>query len=94
MSHSDYDRAVFASAPEWRRLRARIAADVRHGNDDRARDLREVLPCLKHIGMLRALTSRRPGIFELGTKHADFFYRAVDQWGSVLAPTAFRKDSP
>jgi hypothetical protein len=94
MSHSELDKAVFASAREWRRLRARIAADVRHGNDGRAQELRAVLPLLRWIAWLRAVTECHPGIFELGARGADSFYEQADQWGSILVPSAFQAPSP
>lgn len=94
MSHSELDKVIFASAREWRRVRAMIAADVRHGHDGRAQEYRELLALMKQPGLLRALVSYQPGIFELGTEHADWFYEAADRWGALFAPGAFREVSP
>lgn len=94
MSHSELNKAIFAGAHEWRRMRASVAADVRHGHGDRAQEVRKALPALRQLGELRGCVHYAPGIFELGTKHADWFYESVDQWGSILAPSAFQAPSP
>lgn len=82
---------IFASAREWRRTRARIAANVRHGNDERAQKDRELLPHLRRLGTMRGIVRYLPGYFELGTEDADAFYEVADWWGALKAPGAFRR---
>ncbi len=92
MSHSEFSKATFASAREWRRMRAMIAAGVRHGHDDREmQECRELLAPLRQLGGLRAVVRLHPGMFELGTSCADWFYETVDQWGAIFAPGSFRQ---
>lgn len=94
MSHHEIDRMIFASAREWRRVRARIAANVRHGNNEQARADREMLPHLRQFGVMRGIVRYGPGCFELGTEHADSFYEVADWWGAIKAPGAFRRAAP
>jgi hypothetical protein len=90
MSRHEIDKAIFASAREWRRLRAMIAANVRHCHAERAQELREVLGAAREIALMRGLTQYAPGAFELGTEHADSFYEAVDEWTAIRVPS-FRR---
>src|SRR5258706_421949 len=89
MSYSAFDHLVFAEAREWRKIRAKQAAYARHRNDRQVAALRGLLPHLRGLGTIRAVTRSSPGFFEMGSKHADWFYRFIDEWGAILAPNAF-----